>query len=170
MVEDQPVLQSWQPSLSSWQQGARTSASGRRVVSAVRRGGGRTKLVLKAFTAAIALASVIAAAVVVAANTAAAVLRRWLVVVSSTPSSATRSVIRRFHHCAIVNTFAAGCRHLSPTFTSRCSIALVPAIHHLRHSHRWLVVAFSARPAAYPLNHQAENVFMFPHKGFFLTY
>jgi hypothetical protein len=26
-----------------------------------------------------------------------------------------------------------------------------------------LVVAFSARPAAYQLNHQDENVFMFPH-------
>jgi hypothetical protein len=30
-----------------------------------------------------------------------------------------------------------------------------------------LVVAFSARPAAYQLNHQAENVFMFPHLDLF---
>jgi hypothetical protein len=29
---------------------------------------------------------------------------------------------------------------LPSTFASRCPI------HHLRHSHRWLVVAFSARP------------------------
>jgi hypothetical protein len=41
------------------------------------------------------------------------------------------------------------------TFASRCPI------HHLRRSRRWLVVAFSARPAAYQLNHQAENDFMF---------
>ena len=42
-------------------------------------------LVLTAFAAAIALASVIAAAVVVAANAADAALCRWLVIVSSTP-------------------------------------------------------------------------------------
>jgi len=129
--------------------------------------GGRTKLVLTVFTAAIALASVIAAAVVVAANAAAAALRRWLVVVSSTPSSATRSVIRCFCHRAIVNTFAAGHRPLSPTFASRCSIALVPPIHHLCRSRRWLVFAFSACPAAHRLNHQAENIFMFPHLDLF---
>ena len=52
---------------------------------------------------------------------------------------------------------AAGGRPLSPTFTSRCPI------HHLCHSCRWLVVAFSAHPAAYQLNYKAENVFMFPH-------
>jgi hypothetical protein len=55
---------------------------------AARCGGGQTKLVLTAFTAAIALASVIAAAIVVAANATAAALRQWLFVVSSTPSSA----------------------------------------------------------------------------------
>jgi hypothetical protein len=90
---------------------------------------------------AIALASIIAAAVVVAANAA-------LAVVSPTPLSAARSVIRRFRHCVIVNTFAAGRHPSSSTFASRCYIALVPAIHHLRRSHRWLVVAFSDRPAA----------------------
>ena len=95
------------------------------------------------------LASVIAAVVVVGANTAAAALHRWLVVVSSTPLSAACSVICRFRHRAIVNTFAAGHHPLSPTFASRCFIALVPAIHHLRRSCRWLVVAFSAHPAAY---------------------
>ena len=47
------------------------------------------------------------------------------------------------------------------TFASRCPI------HHLRRSRRWLVVAFSARPAAYQLNHQADNVFIFPHLDFF---
>ena len=121
--------------------------------------------VLTAFAATIVLASVIAAAAVVAANAAAAALRRWLVVVSSTPSSAARSVIRRFCRChrAIINTFAGGRCPLSPTFISHCSIALVLSIHHLHHSHRWLVVAFSARPSAYRLNHQADNVFMFPH-------
>jgi len=72
-------------------------------------------------------------------------------VVSPTPSSAALFVIRRFHHRAIVNTFAAGRRPLSPTFASRCPI------HHLRRSRRWLVVAFSARPAAYQLNHQSET-------------
>jgi hypothetical protein len=125
-------------------------------------------LVLTAFAAAIALAlSVITAAIVVAANAAAAALHRWLVVVSPTLLSAARSVIRRFRHRAIVNSFAVGRRPLSPTFASRCSIALVPVIHHLRRSRQWLVVAFSARPAAYQLNHQAENVFMFPHLDFF---
>jgi hypothetical protein len=44
-------------------------------------------LVLTAFAAAIALASVIPAAIVVAANTAAAAFRGWLVVVSPTPPS-----------------------------------------------------------------------------------
>jgi type IV secretory pathway protease TraF len=128
-----------------------------------RRGGGQTKLVLTAFAAAIALASIITTAVVVVANAATAALQQWLVVVLSTPLSAARSVICRFCQCAIVNTFAAGRRPLSPTFANRCSIALVPTIHHLRHSRQWLVVALSARPAAYQLNHQAENVFMFPH-------
>ncbi len=60
-----------------------------------------------------------------------------------TLSSAARFVIRRFHHCAIVNTFATGRRPLSPTFASRCPI------HHLRRSRRWLVVAFPTHPAAY---------------------
>jgi hypothetical protein len=115
---------------------------------AARRGGGQTKLVLTAFAAAIALASIIATAVVVAANAATAALRQWLVVVLSTPLSAARSVICRFCQCAIFNTFAAGRRPLSPAFANRCSIALVPAIHHLCHSHQWLVVALSARPAA----------------------
>jgi hypothetical protein len=65
-------------------------------------------------------------------------------VVSPTLTSATRFVIRRFFHLAIINTFAAGRRPLSPTFfASRCPI------HHLRCSRRWLVVAFSAHPAAY---------------------
>ena len=50
-------------------------------------------------------------------------------VVSPTPSSAAVFVIRRFHHRAIVNTFAAGRHPLSPTFASRCPI------HHLRRSH-----------------------------------
>ena len=126
------------------------------VVSAARCGGSWTKLVLTAFDAAIDLSSVIAAAVVVAANAAAAALRRWLVAVSSTPSSAAQTVIRHFRHRAIVNTFAAGRRPLSPTFASRCPI------HHLRRSHRWLFVAFPAHPAAYQLSHQAEHVFMFP--------
>jgi hypothetical protein len=31
----------------------------------------------------------------------------------------------------------------------------------------FLVVAFSARPAAYQLNHQDENVFMFPQLDLF---
>ena len=70
-------------------------------------------------------------------------------------------------HHAIVDTFVAGRRLLTPTFASRCSIALVPAIHHICRSRRWLVVAFSARPAAYQLNHQAENVFIFPHLDLF---
>jgi hypothetical protein len=63
----------------------------------------------------------------------------------------------------IVDTFVAGRRplSLSPTFTSRWRDSLFPAVHHLRRSRRWLVVAFSVRPAAYRLNHQAENVFMF---------
>jgi hypothetical protein len=118
------------------------------VVSAARCGGSWTKLVLTAFDAAIDLSSVIAAAVVVAANAATAALRRWLVVVSPTPLSVARFVIHHFCHCADVNTFAAaGCRPLSPTFASGCPI------HHLRRSHRWLVAAFSARPAAYQLNH-----------------
>jgi hypothetical protein len=51
------------------------------------------------------------------------------------------------------------CRHR--TFASRCPI------HHLHHSRRWLVVAFSARPAAYQLNHQSDNVFIFPHLDLF---
>jgi hypothetical protein len=56
---------------------------------------------------------------------------------------------------------------LSPTFASRYPFSLVPAIHHLCRSHRWLVVAFSARPAAHPLIHQAKIVFMFPHMDLF---
>ena len=47
------------------------------------------------------------------------------------------------------------------TFASCCPI------HHLRRSRRWLVVAFSARPAAYQLNHQADNVFIFLHLDLF---
>jgi len=82
-------------------------------------------------------------------------------VVSPTPSSAAQFVIRRFHHRAIVNTFAAGRRPLSPTFTSHCPI------HHLRRSRRWLVVAFPVHPAAYQLSHQAEHVFLFPHLDIF---
>jgi len=124
-------------------------------------------LVFTAFATAIASASVITAAVVAAANAAAAALHQWLVVVLPAPLSAARSVIRRFCHPAIINTFAAGRRSLSPTFASRCSIALVQAIHHLCHSRRWLIVTFSARPAAYQLNHQTENVFMFPHLNIF---
>ena len=98
-------------------------------------------LVITAFAAAIALASIIAAAVVLAANAA-------LAVVSPTPLFAARSVIRHFRHCVIVNTFAAGRHPSSSTFANRCYIALVPAIHHLRRSCRWLFVAFSNRPAA----------------------
>ena len=49
-------------------------------------------------------------------------------VVSPTPSSPARFVIHRFHHRAIVNTFAAGRRPLSPIFASHCPI------HHLRRS------------------------------------
>jgi hypothetical protein len=128
-------------------------------------------LVLTAFAVAIAatitLASVVATAVVVA-TTAAAAPHQWLVVVLPPPLSATRSVIHCFRHCAIVNTLVAGCCPLSPTFVSRCSVALVPAVHHLRHSRRWLVVGFSPRQAAYQLNHQAENIFMFSHLDLFL--
>jgi hypothetical protein len=54
--------------------------------------------------------------------------------------------------------------HVAPspsTFASRCPI------HHLRRSRRWLVVAFSAHPAAYQLNHQSDNVFIFPHLTYF---
>ena len=91
----------------------------------------------------------------------------WLL---STPLSATRYVICRFRHCVIISTFAAGRHPLLPTFASRCSIALVLAIHHLCRSRQWLVVLFSARPAAYQLNYQSENVFMFPHLDLFLTY
>jgi len=47
------------------------------------------------------------------------------------------------------------------TFASRCPI------HHLRCFRRWLVVAFSTRPAAYQLNHQADNVFIIPHLDLF---
>jgi hypothetical protein len=50
---------------------------------------------------------------------------------------------------------------LLQTFASRCYESLVPAVHHLPCSHRWFVVVFSAHPAAYRLNHQAENIFMF---------
>jgi len=82
-------------------------------------------------------------------------------VVSPTPSSPARFVIHPFHHRAIVNTFAAGRRPLSPTFASHCPI------HHLRCSRRWLVVAFPTHPAAYQLSHQAEHVFMFPHLDIF---
>ena len=82
-------------------------------------------------------------------------------VVLPTPSSAARFVIRRFHHRAIVNTFAAGRRPLSPTFTSCCPI------HHLRRSRRWLVVVFPAHPEAYQRSHQAEHVFMFPRLDIF---
>ena len=82
-------------------------------------------------------------------------------VVSPTPLSAAQFVIRRFHHRAIVNTFATGHRPLLPTFATRCPI------HHLRRSHRWLVVAFPAYPAAYQLSHQAEHVFMFPRLDIF---
>ena len=39
-----------------------------------------------------------------------------------TPLSAARSVIHRFRHRAIVNTFAAGRCPLSPTFISRCPV------------------------------------------------
>ena len=49
-------------------------------------------------------------------------------VVSPTPSSPARFVIHRFHHRAIVYTFAAGRRPLSPIFASHCPI------HHLRRS------------------------------------
>jgi len=45
-------------------------------------------------------------------------------VLSPTPSSAAQFVIRRVHHRAIVNTFAAGRHPLSPTFASRCPIHL----------------------------------------------
>jgi len=86
---------------------------------------------------------------------------RRRIFVSPTPSSAAGFVIRRFHHRAIVNTFAAGRRPLSPTFASHCPI------HHLCHSRRWLVVAIPAHPAAYQLSHQAEHVFMFPHLDIF---
>jgi type IV secretory pathway protease TraF len=100
-------------------------------------------LVLTAFAAAIALASVVATAGVVAANTAAAALRLWLVVVLPTPSSAGRYVIRRFRHLAIVNALTTGRPPLSPTFASRCSIPLVLAIHHLRRStiDGWLLLS-----------------------------
>ena len=53
---------------------------------------------------------------------AAAALHWRLVVVSPTPPSAARSVIHRFRRGAIVNTFAAGRRPLSPTFISRCPV------------------------------------------------
>jgi type IV secretory pathway protease TraF len=101
-------------------------------------------LVLTAFAAAIALASVVlATAGVVAANAAAAALCLWLVVVLPTPSSAGRYVIRRFRHLAIVNALTTGRPPLSPTFASRCSIPLVLAIHHLRRStiDGWLLLS-----------------------------
>jgi hypothetical protein len=75
-------------------------------------------LILKAFDATI-IAFVIVTAIVVATNVTTAALHRWLVVVSPTPLSAARSVIRRFRHRAIVNTFAAGRCPLSPTFISQ---------------------------------------------------
>jgi len=85
-------------------------------------------------------------------------------VVLPTPLSAARFVIHRFHHRAIVNTFAAGRRPLSPTFASRCPI------HHLCRSLRCLVIAFPAHPAAYQLSHQAEHLFYVPTFGHILTY
>ena len=70
-------------------------------------------------------------------------------------------------HHAIVGNFVAGCRLLTTTFACCCHVTLVPAAHCLYHSCRWLVVAFSTCPAAYQLNHQAENIFMFPHLDLF---
>jgi hypothetical protein len=55
------------------------------------------------------------------------------------------------------------------TFASRCYESLVPAVHHLPCSHRWFVVVFSAHPAAYRLNHQAET-FSCSHFWTYLTY
>jgi hypothetical protein len=49
--------------------------------------------------------------------------------VSPTPPSAAQSVICRFRCHAIVNTFAAGCRPLLLTFTNRCPVTLVSAVH-----------------------------------------
>jgi hypothetical protein len=63
--------------------------------------------------------------------------------------------------------FVAVHRPLTPIFACRCPAALVPAVHCLLCFRQWLVVVFSARPAAYQPNNQAENVFMFPHLDLF---
>jgi hypothetical protein len=104
------------------------------------------------------------AAVVVAATAAAADLSRWLVIMSPTPLSAAFVIVR-------LSTLSPPATvTLSHTFTSHCHVALVPAVHFLRRSHQWLVVAFSAHQATYQLNHEAEIVSSFRTLGLILTY
>jgi hypothetical protein len=63
-----------------------------------------------------------------------------------------------------------GHRPLLLTIASHCPVALLPSINRLRRSRWWLVVAFSAHPAAYRPHHQAENVSSFHPLGLILTY
>ena len=126
------------------------------VVSAARRGGGRTLLVLTAFAADIALASAIAAAVVVAANAAAAALHGWLLCcllhcLLPDLSSAAFVIVRS---STLLPPATVPYRQPLPaavlSLLSRSSITFAAPVD------GWLL-------CAYQLNHQAENVFMFPH-------
>ena len=56
------------------------------------------------------------------------------------------------------------------TIARRSPVALLPSINSFRRSRWWLVVAFSAHPAAYRPHHQAENVSSFHPLGLMLTY
>ncbi len=91
--------------------------------------------------------------------------RWWLVVVSSVAPlpAAVFSAVRICppHHCAIVDAFVACHCPLLRTIASRCPVALLTSVDCLCRSCWWLVVAFSARPAAYQPHPQAENVYCF---------
>ena len=81
-----------------------------------------------------------------------------LIAVVFAAATSAQSVICHFCHCAVINTFITSCCPLFLTFASHCPVSLVQAVQHLHRSHRWLVVAFSARPAAYQLNQQDETL------------
>jgi hypothetical protein len=99
-------------------------------------------------------------------------------VLSVAPSAAAVLLVICFcqpRHYTIINAFVAGCRPLSPTIASCCPLALlVPAAKSpllLPPVNQWLVVAFSAHPSAYQLQHQAViKASSFHTLGLILTY
>jgi hypothetical protein len=116
-------------------------------------------LVLTAFATVITLVSVIPAAVVVAASSSAAALHPPSMVGCCVTYSVVCHPIYHQLPSSSCN-HQHFCRQPPSPIANLCQPLSYPSNLPLP---SMVVAVFSARPAAYQLNHQAENVFMFPH-------